>query len=174
MIRPLNFEVNKRRFPCEKSGRSGYNSGMKVLLSFAMLLAPLAFARASSAPTVSPRLLSAKTGCIHMLHGTDKDMAEARKELKNWGRYKLVDECSKAEVTILIIARYSREVETCGAVVQVQDTANQAILWTGNQKCKTRTDVVVGHILRSLRAEVTKADVASHPKKTVVRSQHHR
>ena len=149
---------------------------MKVLLSFAMLLAPLACAQAKQAATVSPRLLAAKTACIHMLHGTDKDTAAARKELRNWGRYKLVDECSQSDVTFLVIARYAPEVDTCGAIVQAQGTSDSAILWTGNAKCKTRTDIIVGRIMRDLRAEVNKADgpktkAAAHPKKTLLRSR---
>ena len=168
--------------------KSRYNLIMKVLLSIAMLLAPLACARAQEASTVPPRLLSAKTACIHMIHGTYKDMRAARKELKNWGHYKLVEECSKADLTVHVIARYAPEVDACGAVVQVQDTADNAILWTGNQKCKTRPDVVVSHIFRDLRKEVTKAEgkatkaegkkankteAAAQPKKSQGQSQHH-
>lgn len=150
---------------------------MRVLLSFVMLLVPLSLAWAKDASTVSPRLIAAKTACIHMLHGTDKDTAAARKELKTWGRYKLVDECSKSDVTFLVIARYAPEVDTCGAIVQAQGTSDSAILWTGNEKCKTRTDLVVGRIIRELRAEVNKAagpktKPPAHLKKALAHPQH--
>jgi len=128
---------------------------MKPLLFIAMLLAPLVGARAKQDSAAHARLLSAKTACLHLGNGSDKDLAEARRELKTWGRFKLVDDCSSSDVAIWITARYVPEAEICGAIVQVQGISDKAILWTGNKHCKTKTDEVVGQLVRQLRADMT-------------------
>lgn len=128
---------------------------MKPLLFIAILLAPLVGARAKQDSTSNARLLSAKTACMHLGNGTDKDLEEARRELKSWGRFKLVDNCSAADVAIWITARYVPEAEICGAILQVQASSDHSILWTANKHCKTKPDVVVGQLVRQLRADMT-------------------
>lgn len=129
---------------------------MRALLFLAMLLAPLASARARQDSTSNGRLLSARTVCIHLGNGTDKDLAEARRQFKSWGRFKLVDNCSAADLAIWVTARYIPEADVCGAILQVQAASDHAILWTANKHCKTKTDVVVGQLVRQLRADMTR------------------
>ncbi|MFI5104514.1 MAG: hypothetical protein ACHP79_06290, partial [Terriglobales bacterium] len=65
------------------------------------------------------RLLSAKTMCIKVRSASDDDVAEARKELKAWGRFQVMEDCAQAEITLWIQARVVPEAEICGAVIQI-------------------------------------------------------
>lgn len=126
---------------------------MKIFFS-ALLLLAFVQAGFSQDPTYA-RLRSAKTGCIKMLNGSPRDQAAARRELRSWGQFKLLDNCSGADVAVWVSAKHSQVEGVCGAIVQVLGTSDNSILWSGTKSCSTRTDVAVGQLVRKLRQDVT-------------------
>jgi hypothetical protein len=103
----------------------------------------------------SARLLSAKTMCIKLLNGSKRDEAVARKDLKLWGRYKLVESCPDADVALWISAREHGPNDLCAVRVQVLGATDNKILWYGDHKCSTSTSPTVDLLVRRLRKDVT-------------------
>ena len=125
-----------------------------LLLTILLLLTPLP--RAQS-PQVT--LKSAKTTCIKMLYGSDKDAAAAKSELKKWGRYKVLEDCSKSDLNLWIAAGSPAKEGACHVTVQAI-TQDQQVLWSGTRDCKGSTPPVVAQLVRKLRTETGKGSTA--------------
>jgi hypothetical protein len=128
-----------------------------ILLSAASMCAaqqPPAKANAEKAP-IPAQLTAAHTMCLKIKVASDADVAEARSELKTWGRFQVKEDCAQADVSLWITARVIPEVKTCGAVIQVTSNTDQSILWTGNMKCDDSTQGIVGRLVRELRKDMT-------------------
>lgn len=142
---------------------AGYNeSTMKALLLLLLAAAAPAFAQDSA------RLLSAKTMCIKLLNGSKQDEAVARKDLKLWGRYKLVESCTQADVALWISARAHGPNNLCAVRVQVLGATDDNILWYGDRKCSTKTSAAVDLLVKKLHR-----DVAGMQKTGAKKSRHH-
>jgi hypothetical protein len=122
---------------------------MKALIVLLLAAATPALAQDSA------RLLSAKTMCIKMLNGSKQDEAIARKDLKAWGRYKLVESCPDADVALWISAREHGPNDLCAVRVQVLGAKDNNILWYGDRKCSSRTSPAVDLLVRKLKKDVT-------------------
>ena len=122
---------------------------MKALIVFLLAAAAPVFAQDSA------RLLSAKTMCIKLLNGSKEDEAVARKDLKLWGRYKLVESCPQADVALWISAREHGPNNLCAVRVQVLGATDDNILWYGDRKCSTKSSPAVGLLVKKLRKDVT-------------------
>lgn len=130
---------------------------------------PVAVPAQQSAQTKAPlsdRLLSAKTMCIKVLSAPEADAAEARKELKAWNRFQVVEDCAQAEIALWLQSREMLAGEICGAVIQVTANSDGAILWTANTKCKKSTKGLVGLLVRKLRKDMTPAPAGTKSKKS--------
>ncbi len=122
---------------------------MKALILFLIAAATPGLAQDSA------RLLSAKTMCIKLLNGSKQDEAVARKDLKLWGHYKLVESSPDADVALWISARSQGPNNLCAARVQVLGATDNKILWYGDRKCSSKTSPAVGLLVRRLRKDVT-------------------
>lgn len=124
---------------------------MKALFLFLITAAMPALAQ----DTNSARLLSARTLCIKLLNGPTEDEAVARKDLKLWGRYKIVESCPEADVALWISAREHGPEDLCAVRVQVLGATDDTILWYGNRKCSTKSSPAVDLLVKRLRKDVT-------------------
>ena len=159
----------------DENGSKVKMSHMKAILL--LILTGVASVCAAQGPSPAPagkpaekktslpaQLLSARTMCIKVRSAPDADVAEARRELKAWNRFQVVEDCAQADITLWIQARELPEAEICGAVIQVTANSGGAILWTGNSKCKKSTKGLIGLLVRNLRkAMATQAPKKSKP-----------
>lgn len=132
---------------------------MKALIVFLIAAATPAMAQD---PTP---LLSAKTMCIKLLNGSRQDEAVARKDLKVWGRYKLVDSCPEADAALWISARNHGPNNLCAVRVEVLGAKDNKIMWYGDHKCATKTSPAVDFLVRRLRKDVSERTKKSTAKK---------
>ena len=131
---------------------------MKALVVFLIVAATPALAQDPA------RLLSAKTMCIKLLNGSKQDEAVARKDLKTWGHYKLVESCPEADVALWISTRNHGPNNLCAARVEVLGAKDNKILWYGDHKCSGNTSPAVDQLVRRLRK-----DVSDRTKKTTAK-----
>jgi hypothetical protein len=138
-----------------------------VLLSAAsMCLAQQPAAKASAVKAPLPaQLTSAHTMCLKVKVASDADVAEARKELKAWGRFQIKEDCAQADVDLWIVARVIPEAKTCGTVLQVTSNGDHSILWTSSMKCADSTKGTVGRLVRALRKDMTSPPTAAQTQK---------
>lgn len=110
---------------------------------------------ASAAQAQHPETLaSAKSACIKLLHGSSRDIAAATSELKKWGRFKLVDDCTRADISIWIATGSPAKEHVCRATVQAI-ARDQRVLWSQTRDCKGTTPPVVAQLVRRLRADLS-------------------
>lgn len=126
--------------------------------------APAAQSKLAKAP-LPDRLLSAKTMCIKVRSAPEAEVADARKELKAWNRFQVVEDCAQADIAMWIQSREMPEIEACGAVIQITANSDGAILWTKNGRCKKSAKGLVGRFVRMLRKEMTPAPAHAKAKK---------
>jgi hypothetical protein len=119
----------------------------------ALIVVLIAAATPALAQDPTP-LLSAKTMCIKLLNGSKQDEAVARKDLKAWGRYKLVESCPEADVALWISARDHGPNNLCAVRVEVLGAKDNKIMWYGDHKCATKTSPAVDVLVRRLRKDV--------------------
>jgi hypothetical protein len=125
---------------------------MKKFCFFLLLAIP---PWAGAAQAQSPDTLgSAKTTCIKLLHGSRQDTAAARAELKKWDRFKLLDDCAKADVSIWIAAGSPVKEHVCRVTMQAIGP-DQRVLWSQTRNCKGTTPPMVAQLVRRLRADLS-------------------
>jgi hypothetical protein len=132
---------------------------MKLLLSLLLLLGGTQSGTGMKANPAGARLVSAKTACIKLANGSQEDLATARRELKKWGRFKVVESCPQADVAVWLASRNLPAADICGATLQVLGAQDNAVLWTGSMRCKTKTSPLVIRLIRQLKTDI------SHTKK---------
>lgn len=133
---------------------------MKSISAFILLL--ICSLAASAQNASADRLAHAKSACIKQLKGSAADLAAANRELKSWGRFEVKDSCSASDVSIYMIARETREVGLCAAVVQIIGNPDNAVLWAGSRKCKgSATTPAITALMRQMKAEVGGGKTAS-------------
>lgn len=99
-------------------------------------------------------LASAKTTCIKLLHGSARDTAAANAELKKWDRFKLLDDCAKADFTLWIAAGSPAKEHLCRVTLQAI-SPDQRVLWSQTGDCKGTTPPMVAQLVRRLRADLS-------------------
>jgi hypothetical protein len=110
---------------------------------------------AGAAQAQNPDTLgSARSACIKLLHGSARDAASAKAELRKWGRFKLVDDCAKADISLWIAAGSPAKEHVCHVTVQAI-APNQQLLWSQSRDCKGTTPPVVAQLVRRLRADLS-------------------
>jgi hypothetical protein len=108
----------------------------------------------SAQAQIPATLASAKTTCIKLLYGSSHDTAAAKAELRKWGRYKLLHDCSKADMSLWIAAGSPAKEHVCHVTVQAI-APNQQVLWSQTRDCKGTTPPAVAQLVRRLRADVS-------------------
>jgi hypothetical protein len=108
----------------------------------------------SAQAQVPATLISAKTTCIKLLYGSSHDTAAAKNELRKWGHYKLLNDCSKADMSLWIAAGSPAKEHVCHVTVQAI-APNQQVLWSETRDCKGTTPPTVAQLVRRLRADVS-------------------
>lgn len=104
-------------------------------------------------------LKSAKTTCIKLLYGREKDVAAAKSELTKWGHFKVTDDCSKSDLNLWIAAGSPAKEGACHVTVQAINQ-NQQVLWSDTRDCKGATPPVVAQLVRKLRSDMARRSTA--------------
>lgn len=126
---------------------------MRKFCFFLLFLAAPVWAGAAQ-PQNPGTLASAKSACIKLLHGSARDAASAKAELKKWGRFKLVDDCTRADISIWITTGSPAKEHVCRATIQAI-AQDQRVLWSQTRNCKGTTPPVVAQLVRRLRADLS-------------------
>ncbi|MGH9570742.1 MAG: hypothetical protein ACRD4F_13935, partial [Candidatus Angelobacter sp.] len=91
---------------------------------------------------------------IKLANGSQQDLATARRELNNWGRFKLVESCQQADIAVWISSRSNKAADVCGVTLQVLGSADNVVLWSGSLRCKEKTSPLLVRLVRQLKIDI--------------------
>jgi hypothetical protein len=95
----------------------------------------------------------AKTACIKLLNGSQKDVAAVEAELKKSSHFKLAESCARSDMSIWISVGSPAVENLCRATVQALGP-DQKILWSETRHCKSGSQASVALLTRRLLADL--------------------
>ena len=136
----------------------GLHLRLTMWACFLLLFLPSALLAQSEHNELPAQLLSARTACLEMVKGYDRVLDETKKELKKWGRFKVVEDCPKADVIVWSSSRNSAREHYCRATVQVLGASDRAVLWSRSRSCdivsNPTTYETVVRLIRDLEKDI--------------------